>query len=112
MTLSSPQTAFREALGECVNRPEMLKQMLRVLAKAFSCNSAPEQFNRAYIIIEEVHFFDNVVSYFLDMMAEESMYKQLRFKQPIHDMINIMECLVDKNPTSVTQFVGKYLYAY
>ncbi|KAL4220571.1 NFX1-type zinc finger-containing protein 1 [Mactra antiquata] len=106
LTLSSPQTAFREALIECVKKTNMLKIMLSVLAKAFKCKSTPEQFNRAYIIIEESRFFDNVASYFLDMQAEDSYIRQLEFKQPIHDMICVMEGLVDKNPTSITQFVG------
>lgn len=106
MTLSNPNTGLREALTQCVSKPDLLRLMINVLAMAFRCNSTPEQLNRVYIIIKECHFFDTAMAYFLDMQMETSADKQQTFKQPIRDMISIMEELSIKHPNSVTEFVG------
>ncbi|XP_053404550.1 NFX1-type zinc finger-containing protein 1-like isoform X2 [Mercenaria mercenaria] len=106
LTLSNPNTGFREGLLQCVEKPEMLRLMLHVLAKAFTCNSTPEQLLRVYVIIKECQFFDTSMAYFLEMQNEDRIYAQKSFRQPIKDMITIMEELAQKYPTSVTQFVG------
>lgn len=107
LTLSHPNTGLRAGLVDCVRKPDMLRLMINVLAKAFTCNSTPGQLNRIYIIIKECQFFDLSMDYFLDMMVEIDVREQRKFRQPIKDMITIMEEISKKHPTSVTQFIGK-----
>jgi hypothetical protein len=108
LTLSNPNTGLRDGLLDCVSKPDVLRLMINVLAKAFSCDSTPEQLNRIYIIIKESQFFDTIMDHFLDMMAEDRVSEQRKFRQPIKDMITIMEAISRKYPTSVTQFIGTY----
>lgn len=106
LTLANSNVGFKEGLLQCSAKPDMLRLMLNVLAKAFTCNSTPEQLLKVYVIIKEALFFDSSMSYFLEMQGEDRVRVQQTFQQPIKDMITIMAELAVKYPTSITQFVG------
>lgn len=106
LTLANSNVGFKEGLVQCTTKPDMLRLMLNVLAKAFTCNSTPEQLLKVYVIIREALFFDSAMSYFLEMQGEDRVRVQQTFQQPIKDMITIMAELAVKYPTSITQFVG------
>ncbi|XP_052785302.1 NFX1-type zinc finger-containing protein 1-like [Mya arenaria] len=105
-TISNPQTELRDTLARSATDDTLIPLLLRVLAKAFTCNSQPECLNRVLIIIKEAKFFDTVVSYFMDMQGEERPHKQQEFRRPLRDMVTVMSEFAEKNPSSITEIVG------
>ena len=102
LTLANSDNGFKDALDSCP-----ITLLLDVIAKAFTCHSTKGALNSIYITIKEKGFFNSIIGYFMAMINEESEAKREEFKQPIADMITIMEELIVKNPNSMTEFVGK-----
>lgn len=49
------------------------------------------------------------MDFFLDMRSEDRPRELEKFKQPIKDMLTIMGEIMQKNPTTVAEFVGEYI---
>ena len=107
MTLAHPDSGFRNCLKDAAHKSGLVRLLLNILAKAFRCNSAPQNLNILFLIIKETNFFDTTINFFLDMLSQDIWENEEQFRDPIADMITIMEELMEKNPHCITEFVGK-----
>jgi len=58
MTLANPKTELHDALAKSALNDSIIGSLLSVLAKAFTCNSQPENLNKVLVIMKETKFFD------------------------------------------------------
>lgn len=47
------------------------------------------------------------MTYFMDMQAEDRPSERRKFKEPIRNMITLIGEVMQKNPTSVVELVGR-----
>ena len=105
LTLANLNNGFKGALGTC-----QVPLLLSVLAKAFTCNSTNEALNVVFRAMKDKDFFNRVIEYFMGTIAVVSGGNRQTVKQPIRDMITIMEELAESNPNSITEVLGMCHY--
>ena len=106
MTLFEPNSGFQEALIDSREKPDHIKLLLSVLAKACSSQSMPQMLLQVFNTTKDAGFFDTVLNYFLDMIEDEVPYHQREIQKPIKDCIFMLRELSIQSPSNITHFLG------
>ena len=106
LTLFEPNSGFKEALIVSQDKPDQIRLILSVLAKACSSQSMPQMLLQVFNITKEAGFFDTVLNYFLDISEDDTRYHQREIQKPIKDCIFLLKELSIQSPSNITHFLG------
>ena len=107
MTLFEPNSGFQEALIASRDNPDQVKLFLSVLAKACQSQAMPQMLLQVFNTTKDAGFFDTVLNYFLDMVAEDySPIHERELQKPLKDCIFLLRELSCQSPSNITHFLG------
>ena len=106
MTLFEPNSGFKDALNTCQDKPGKIRLFLSILAKACRSQAMPHMLLSVFNEARDAKFFDIVLNYFLDMVADDIATCQREIQKPLKDCIFMLKELSSQTPSNITHFLG------
>ena len=106
MTLFEPHSGFKDALNTCQDNPDRIRLFLSILAKACRSQAMPNMLLSVFNEAKDARFFDNVLTYFLDMVAEDIVTCHREIQTPLKDCIFMLKELSSQTPSNITHLLG------